>query len=155
MSSNSARYLWMSIRSFLSGISMGPFVGQRGLAEGEAVDVALDHAAHALVLGPVGGGQGNPDTARPRGHHHASRVGEGKGTHPVALVVTGRHLVAPVADEMPDVALGLLATGEALRRHRSFGLAHNPRSLSIASSRWYTRLALPSKIMCFSCSEIS
>src|SRR4029079_1521350 len=111
MSSNSARYLWMSIRSFLSGISVGPFVGQRGLAKGEAVDVAFDHAAHVFVTLPVGGDEGDGDAFGAGRHHRVLGVGEGEGPHPVAFVVSGGVLVPTVADQLWDIAFRVPAGG--------------------------------------------
>src|SRR6478735_6008749 len=135
MSSNSARYLWMSIRSFLSGISVGPFVSQWRLAEGEAVDVAFDHALHMFVALGRAGDEGDGDAFRAGGHHGVLGVGERERAHAVAFVVGGGVLVTPVADELLDVALGLLAMADAVRGDGGFGFAHKPRPFRIASSR--------------------
>ena len=71
-------------------------------------------------------------------------VGEREGADPVRIA--GRVLVAPVADHLLDIALGLLATGEAVRGNGGLGLAHLPCAFSLASSRGNIRRALPSKI---------
>src|SRR5690606_17700226 len=120
--------------------------------------MAFDHAAHMFAASLVAGGQRDRDTVVPRSHHRAFRIGEGKHAHPVALVIAGGHLVAPVADKLLDIALRLLAMREAGGDKsviRGTILAQKPCSFSIRSRRLNTLRALPSKIACFSSSEIS
>ena len=82
----------------------------------------------------------------------------GERAHAVALVVGGSHFVAPVADELLDIPLGLRAAREASGDECIFGgvaFAQSPFSFNIRSRRVKTLRALPSKMACFSSSEIS
>src|SRR5690606_7682897 len=103
----------------------------------------LDHAAKVHVALAVGGDESDGDPFRARRHHLVLEFAEREGSHAVALFIAGRHLVAPVADELVDVPLRLLAASVTHRGDGGIVTSHLPCAFSLASSRGKTRRTLP------------